>query len=361
MGYSWCRLIIIFCINSFPCFNQNLIFDPGFEVYRYCPKGVSDMTLNYWIIPTKGTTDYFNFCSRKMHPDRNLNGFQETKEGDGYIGLGGGKQFLQRPTAEYIQTRLVESLKEGETYYLEFYVSLADYSMQVAKNIGALFSASKLSRPTSDILNLQPQIKTSKYIIDTTNWVKVSGEYIAEGSEQYLTIGIFGDKNSFKKLKRKKYPRKKFAYYYVDNVCLINMSVDTYCKEVITKKSNETLKEELIFDKVSIITLPDFTFETGKWIIAEDKVPLLDSLADYLKLNKKAEIVIEGYTDNIGKEEENQLLSEKRAESVMEYLLNIGIGESRITTIGFGSQHPVSSNSTAVGRSKNRRVEIKIE
>jgi len=71
-------------------------------------------------------------------------------------------------------------------------------------------------------------------------------------------------------------------------------------------------------------------------------------------------VAIEGYTDNTGKPETNQKLSEKRANSVKTYLVSKGISADRLTTAGFGSEQPVEDNSTAAGRAKNRRVEFKL-
>ena len=71
-------------------------------------------------------------------------------------------------------------------------------------------------------------------------------------------------------------------------------------------------------------------------------------------------VAIEGYTDNTGKPETNQKLSENRANTVKAYLVGKGISADRLTTAGFGSEQPVEDNSTAAGRAKNRRVEFKL-
>lgn len=328
--------------------------------------GITEICENWFSV---GTPDYYNKCSRggKTGVPRNSMGYQESKEGMGYIGLITGVSFADC-VSEFVQGVLKEQLLNDSLYCVSFYYSLAEGATYYADGIGVIFNEKKfnykekiISKYGSDAL-----IDSGFGLKNFKNWQQFCKRYRANGSENYITIGNFYCNNnqniSYWVNKESKFNGyfKNESYYFIDEVSVkkISKSDDCICEGEEVKKD---IIQEQVFYKEKIITLPDFTFETGKWIIAEDKVPLLDSLADYLKLNKKAEIVIEGYTDNIGKEEENQLLSEKRAESVMEYLLNIGIGESRITTIGFGSQHPVSSNSTAVGRSKNRRVEIKIE
>lgn len=82
----------------------------------------------------------------------------------------------------------------------------------------------------------------------------------------------------------------------------------------------------------------------------------LDALVNYLENSPTATILIEGHTDNTGKEADNIVLSEKRAMAIAQYLINKGIDRLRITTKGFGSSKPIANNSTAAGRAQNRRT-----
>jgi outer membrane protein OmpA-like peptidoglycan-associated protein len=67
---------------------------------------------------------------------------------------------------------------------------------------------------------------------------------------------------------------------------------------------------------------------------------------------------VEGHTDSVGGDDYNQKLSEQRANSVREYLISQGVRTDMITSHGFGKTKPVTSNDTAAGRQRNRRVEI---
>jgi outer membrane protein OmpA-like peptidoglycan-associated protein len=69
-------------------------------------------------------------------------------------------------------------------------------------------------------------------------------------------------------------------------------------------------------------------------------------------------LAVEGHTDNVGGDEINQKLSEKRAETVRGYLVQQGLPDANVTAQGFGKTAPVADNSTAAGRQQNRRVEI---
>lgn len=102
-------------------------------------------------------------------------------------------------------------------------------------------------------------------------------------------------------------------------------------------------------------------FKTGSYDLLEKSFQSLNEVADVLKLNPSLNLLIEGHTDNIGTSQENQLLSENRAKAVMDYLiLKNGINKERLSIKGYGFSKPVSSNKTAEGRSRNRRVELKI-
>lgn len=101
-------------------------------------------------------------------------------------------------------------------------------------------------------------------------------------------------------------------------------------------------------------------FETGKATLLTASYKSLDAIAKILADNSLYNVSIEGHTDNKGGNSANQLLSENRAKAVLQYLLSKGIAKNRMQSKGFGQDKPVSDNATVEGRSKNRRVEIKI-
>jgi hypothetical protein len=99
-------------------------------------------------------------------------------------------------------------------------------------------------------------------------------------------------------------------------------------------------------------------FDTDSDHLKDESKPTLDKLVAAARSQPTWNFAIEGHTDNVGGDAHNQTLSEKRAASVKAYLVNAGVAANRLTTQGFGSSRPVSSNDTALGRSQNRRVEI---
>jgi outer membrane protein OmpA-like peptidoglycan-associated protein len=102
-------------------------------------------------------------------------------------------------------------------------------------------------------------------------------------------------------------------------------------------------------------------FDFDKSVIRQDQITELQKAVNFVRKYPGAKIVLEGHTCNLGTEEYNQALSERRAEAVKRYLIQQGAAEeSKISTIGYGESRPVASNDTKEGRAMNRRVEVLI-
>ncbi len=111
---------------------------------------------------------------------------------------------------------------------------------------------------------------------------------------------------------------------------------------------------------LSTFTFNNLNFESGSARIAGDSGVEVDNLAAIMKAYPDVKIVIEGHTDNDGAAAANQTLSEARAMAVKSRLITDGIDGARIDTKGYGATNPVADNSTAEGKSANRRIEVKI-
>ena len=99
-------------------------------------------------------------------------------------------------------------------------------------------------------------------------------------------------------------------------------------------------------------------FDTGKSDVKQEGQVFIERVASILKEKTKANVAIEGYTDNVGAAALNQTLSERRAASVKQALVAKGVQASRITATGFGMNKPVGDNTTPEGRQANRRTNI---
>jgi len=109
-----------------------------------------------------------------------------------------------------------------------------------------------------------------------------------------------------------------------------------------------------------IVRLNNIFFEYGKATLKPESFPELDRTVEFLKNNPTMEIEIAGHTDNIGSEKTNQILSQKRAQSVADYIILHGIDAARLKVIGYGESRPIAFNTDEEGRAKNRRVEFKV-
>ena len=108
------------------------------------------------------------------------------------------------------------------------------------------------------------------------------------------------------------------------------------------------------------IVLNNVFFETGRWEILKESEYELNKVVELLEKNPALKIELGGHTDNVGRPEDNQRLSEQRAKAVYDYIVGKGVAANRLTYKGYGETQPVATNDTEEGRGENRRTEIKV-
>ncbi len=110
-----------------------------------------------------------------------------------------------------------------------------------------------------------------------------------------------------------------------------------------------------------VLNMPgNITFDTDSSGIKGSFFGVLDSVGLVLKKFNKSDIRISGHTDSRGSQEHNQGLSERRADSVTNYMQRRGVDPRRVYSVGYGESRPIADNNSSYGRSQNRRVEIEI-
>ncbi len=110
-----------------------------------------------------------------------------------------------------------------------------------------------------------------------------------------------------------------------------------------------------------VLRLVGLSFDSGAATIKADQVPLLDKVETAVEIFSDAVITVEGHTDSFGGDESNLELSQRRADAVRAYLLaNMELAPYRISAMGYGETRPISSNETADGRARNRRIDLVI-
>ncbi|MCL5990585.1 MAG: OmpA family protein [Bacteroidetes bacterium] len=154
---------------------------------------------------------------------------------------------------------------------------------------------------------------------------------------------------------------KNYAYY-ADKPGYFSESEHldlTGIKKNITKEINIKLIPEPEIQGCNItFQLNNIYFDFDSASLKQESFWELNRVIDFLKDAPNCKIQINGHTDSIGTKEYDQLLSERRAKSVKNYLVSNGITESRIITKGYGEKKPIASNETEEGRERNRRVEF---
>jgi len=99
-------------------------------------------------------------------------------------------------------------------------------------------------------------------------------------------------------------------------------------------------------------------FDTGKATFHKESIDILKAMTAIFIDYPQADFVVSGHTDSVGSDTSNQLLSERRASAVRDYLISNDINAERLTTVGFGESKPIDTNKTAAGRHNNRRTEV---
>ena len=135
---------------------------------------------------------------------------------------------------------------------------------------------------------------------------------------------------------------------------------DTVYVEKNSRVDTLTYLDETTKTTVKVLTLPNVQFEKGKAKLLRSSIPQLNELAAYLIENAEVQAEIIGHTDGDGEAEANRVLSQERAQSVLDYLVGNGVEGGRLTATGKGETDPVANNTTAEGRAMNRRVEVKL-
>jgi len=229
---------IIFCIIiylgiAFKCYSQNLVPNPSFEQFTVpCSSLVpGGGGITSWVNPAINSHStsyaYSNVCATTPCCGVPVNtygrGYQWPHSGNGYASFfsiiddGFNTNFRN-----YMQAKLLDTLKVNKCYYIEFFISLNNAYVIGSNNIGLLIGDTAIVSNKSLYTPAIPQIIQfgNPVIIDTMNWVKIAGIYTAKGGEKYITIGNFNDDNNTDTI-RIASKGSSGAVYYIDDVSVI--------------------------------------------------------------------------------------------------------------------------------------------
>ena len=207
---------------------QNLVLNPSFEQHTNCPTAESQINYcNSWNNgDALGTVDYYsangctgNFSPPYIKPVSYLTWYQQPLSGESFAAFipfyGQGANPLG---VEYAQGKFNIPLGASQLYYVEFYINAASQQEYCIHDIAALITDTSGFVNTSNLLNYHPQILPVSNVIyqDTVRWMRIKGYYVANGGENYITIGNYTPYGH--ELKDSVPSPYKVAYYFIDSV-----------------------------------------------------------------------------------------------------------------------------------------------
>ncbi|MFD0765056.1 OmpA family protein [Mucilaginibacter lutimaris] len=192
--------------------------------------------------------------------------------------------------------------------------------------------------------NTKAPLEAAVEIIDLQKNTPVFQDYSSEDGGAFLATLAAG-KNYGLNISREGY------LFYSDNFSLIGL------------KDKKAFNISVLLSPIEVgnkVILKNIFFDTNKFELKAESKAELQKLVEFLQLNKTVRIEIAGYTDNVGNEQANVTLSEKRASAVYQYLTASGITATRLVYKGYGEAQPIAPNTTEDERALNRRTEFMI-
>jgi len=159
------------------------------------------------------------------------------------------------------------------------------------------------------------------------------------------------------------------TYFFVIGLLLFSLASDSFGQQQIglfdAAKEEKDLRDaqeelKLLERRIQRKDIPPIEFEFNKAVLKERSKDTLDLIADLLFKYPTFKLFISGHTCDIGSPQYNEMLSQKRASAVKDYLVSIGLLGEFIKAKGYGETKPIADNDTEEGRMQNRRVEFQI-
>jgi hypothetical protein len=224
-------VILIFFTVSGANGQVNLVPNPSFEDTVFCPWAESQMPLNWLLFGN--SADYYHSCSSSNNVPNTPTGYHPANSGVGMIGL-----FTyvspSNPSwpyyREYVGVQLSTPLTIGQKYYMSFFLNFGSYLpgwiQYGADKLGLKFSTLQYSENNPPQLNNSAHLYTESIYIDTAEWVKISGSFIADSTYNYLMIGNFFDEVQTDTLiKSGPFFGGSGSYYFIDDICVTTDSL----------------------------------------------------------------------------------------------------------------------------------------
>jgi outer membrane protein OmpA-like peptidoglycan-associated protein len=344
---------------------QNLLANPGFEAINNCVEYKADCAVEAWFYSPAG-----NFLVGQQTAPRPFSGEMVL-----LVPIGNVMQNFNKP--RYVYTRLCCPLVKGKMYNLLFHINTATIAF---KELAVYFTATEPALTNTSTLPDSPSIRITQQHVGAQKkdgWRPVSYTYTATGDEQYFIFTTKGlaqvtyDMNNAMN-------KSGDILYFIDEISLQSQDSIPRCpqyRQVIDTLFDYNYRHTnhypvfpiaipqppLVVFKNDTLTIPGLLFDVNKYNIKPIVAKKLDSLISLLQQREIIQINITGHTDSTGNEKDNAALSANRANSIGNYIRGqLPQLKDKITAAGKGASQPVSSNTSTMGRQKNRRVNIVI-
>jgi outer membrane protein OmpA-like peptidoglycan-associated protein len=361
----------------------NLVPNSGFEdtnIKKLRAYGQMEEVSVDWFSATDVPADIYGDGAKgeKVGIPENKYGNQDPAAGLCYAGF---RAYSKDPrmSRSYLEVKLPQMLDRDVMYCVSFDISLADLSRYAVNEIGVVVSDRKVEQPNIGDMILQADVKqkTNKVFQFAAGWEKFCGTFVGTGQEEYIVIGCFGGRNdmTIEKVKRPlglTGAQQNHAYYYIDNVEIIEIQAKSQCKcsaaeerdmdlvygSSSVKDDDMTDSEKIKSSSIYYAFLKRTPTGTGKRTVSE--------IAAILKSNPSMKITIVGHSDDDERNEGQinaryKMIGKNRADQIRRMLESEGIPVSQLSVSDMGNLDPANTRDTDISRAQNRRVTFELK
>jgi outer membrane protein OmpA-like peptidoglycan-associated protein len=373
-------ILVLFLINSLSMKSQNLISNPDF----------SDVSVEYKNGKQVYPTDWKFFDQLEFyHPAKNgTDNFLQRN-----VQKSQGIVKLKIRCGDGITTKLKNRLELGKSYDIKIELKIdrlvvnSDFRnvkgvkyFQNGKSLDSIeydynYPISLLTYFSTE----EPKVNMDKrdFVLfdlpenvgtDSTEWFDLHQTVTANGYEKFFSIGAFTGKDYIDILRKDRNDTinysHKLAAYLIRNVSIFPINDSIMPINGNGDNTLATIADRFDLDS-SLVTTPNHkfivrkvNFELSSFELSDSTKQEINKIALFMKKNSKFNLNITGHTDSIGTKPYNQILSEKRAEAVCQYLVSLGVEKSRLTSEGKGEEQPLAEKLLKKNFGLNRRVEF---
>ena len=361
----------------------NLVPNSGFEdtnIKKLRAYGQMEEVSVDWFSATDVPADIYGDGAKgeKVGIPENKYGNQDPAAGLCYAGF---RAYSKDPrmSRSYLEVKLPQMLDRDVMYCVSFDISLADLSRYAVNEIGVVVSDRKVEQPNIGDMILQADVKqkTNKVFQFAAGWEKFCGTFVGTGQEEYIVIGCFGGRNdmTIEKVKRPiglTGAQQNHAYYYIDNVEIIEIQAKSQCKCSAAEERNMDLvygsssvqdddmsdSERIKSSSIYYAFLKRTPTGAGKRTVSE--------IAAILKSNPSMKITIVGHSDDDERNEGQinaryKMIGKNRADQIRKMLESEGIPVSQLSVSDIGNLDPANTRDTDISRAQNRRVTFELK